>query len=57
MHSAENVLRRAFSKTSGSTPKPETVSVICDPACGSGSLLIDVDEQIGGANFQLFGQR
>ncbi|MBF0155326.1 MAG: type I restriction-modification system subunit M [Magnetococcales bacterium] len=35
---------------------PETGDRICDPACGSGSLLIDVAEQVGGNNFQLFGQ-
>ncbi|MEO5365457.1 MAG: type I restriction-modification system subunit M [Magnetococcus sp. WYHC-3] len=35
---------------------PEAGDRICDPACGSGSLLIDVAEQVGGDNFQLFGQ-
>ena len=29
---------------------------ICDPACGSGSLLIRVAEEIGNQNFALFGQ-
>jgi type I restriction enzyme M protein len=31
-------------------------SKICDPACGSGSLLIKVARQIGTENFSLFGQ-
>jgi len=29
---------------------------ICDPACGSGSLLIRVAEEVGSDNFALFGQ-
>jgi len=29
---------------------------ICDPTCGSGSLLIRVAKEIGSANFALFGQ-
>ncbi len=29
---------------------------ICDPACGSGSLLIKVGQEVGGKNFALFGQ-
>lgn len=35
-------------------PKPG--NTICDPACGSGSLLIRVAKEIGSENFQLFGQ-
>ena len=35
-------------------PKPG--DRICDPACGSGSLLIKVARQIGSDNFSLFGQ-
>jgi type I restriction enzyme M protein len=35
-------------------PKPG--NRICDPACGSGSLLIKVARQIGSDNFSLFGQ-
>jgi type I restriction enzyme M protein len=35
-------------------PKPG--STICDPACGSGSLLIRTAEQIGSDNFALYGQ-
>jgi type I restriction enzyme M protein len=35
-------------------PKPG--SKICDPACGSGSLLIKVARQVGSDNFSIFGQ-
>lgn len=35
-------------------PKPG--NTICDPACGSGSLLIRAAEQVGSENFALFGQ-
>jgi type I restriction enzyme M protein len=35
-------------------PKPGMT--ICDPACGSGSLLIKVAQQIGSNNFSLYGQ-
>lgn len=35
-------------------PKPG--NRICDPACGSGSLLIKVAKQVGNNNFSLYGQ-
>jgi len=35
---------------------PRPGNTICDPACGSGSLLIRVAKQIGSENFQLYGQ-
>ncbi len=35
-------------------PKPG--ETICDPACGSGSLLIRVAREVGGENFSLAGQ-
>ncbi len=35
---------------------PEEGERICDPACGSGSLLIKMAKAIGGRNFALFGQ-
>jgi type I restriction enzyme M protein len=35
-------------------PKPGVT--ICDPACGSGSLLIRIAQQVKGGNFSLFGQ-
>ena len=36
--------------------KAQPGNTICDPACGSGSLLIRVAKEIGSANFALFGQ-
>jgi len=36
--------------------EPQSGDRICDPACGSGSLLIRVARQIGDRNFALFGQ-
>ena len=35
---------------------PQSGMTVCDPACGSGSLLIRVAREIGSANYQLFGQ-
>jgi type I restriction enzyme M protein len=35
---------------------PQTGERICDPACGSGSLLIKCARQVGSSNFSLFGQ-
>jgi len=35
---------------------PREGARICDPACGSGSLLIKVGRQVGSRNFALFGQ-
>jgi type I restriction enzyme M protein len=36
--------------------EPKAGDKICDPACGSGSLLIRVAKEIGNENFALFGQ-
>lgn len=36
--------------------KPKAGDTICDPACGSGSLLIRVAKEIHSDNFALFGQ-
>jgi len=36
--------------------KAQLGDTICDPACGSGSLLIRVAQEIGSPNFALFGQ-
>jgi type I restriction enzyme M protein len=36
--------------------EPKSGDRICDPACGSGSLLIRVARQVGDRNFALFGQ-
>lgn len=35
---------------------PKAGDTICDPACGSGSLLIRAAEEVGSDNFALFGQ-
>ncbi len=35
---------------------PQSGMTVCDPACGSGSLLIRVAREIGSPNYQLFGQ-
>lgn len=35
---------------------PKAGDTICDPACGSGSLLIRVAKEVGSPNFSLFGQ-
>lgn len=36
--------------------RPKTGERICDPACGSGSLLIRIAREIKGADYSLFGQ-
>ena len=43
---------RVLAKLAG--PKPG--DRVCDPACGSGSLLIRAEEEIGSRDFALFGQ-
>ncbi len=35
---------------------PQSGNRICDPTCGSGSLLIKVGRQVGSKNFSLYGQ-
>lgn len=35
---------------------PQAGQTICDPACGSGSLLIRAAQEVGSDNFALFGQ-
>lgn len=35
---------------------PQSGDRICDPTCGSGSLLIKVGNEVGGSNFSLYGQ-
>lgn len=35
---------------------PQPRNRICDPACGSGSLLIKVGKEVGSNNFSLYGQ-
>lgn len=36
--------------------QPKSGNRICDPACGSGSLLIRVADEVGDQNFALYGQ-
>jgi len=36
--------------------QPKAGDTICDPACGSGSLLIRVAKEVGSNNFSIFGQ-
>ena len=35
---------------------PQPGNTICDPACGSGSLLIQASQEVGSENFALYGQ-
>lgn len=35
---------------------PQPGNTICDPACGSGSLLIQAAQEVGSENFALYGQ-
>lgn len=44
------------SKLLASLAAPKAGDRICDPACGSGSLLIRAAEQVGSNNFSLYGQ-
>jgi type I restriction enzyme M protein len=36
--------------------EPQLGNRICDPTCGSGSLLIKVAKEVGGKNYSLYGQ-
>jgi type I restriction enzyme M protein len=44
------------SETLARLVKPSEGDRICDPTCGSGSLLIKASQQVGSKNFSLFGQ-
>jgi type I restriction enzyme M protein len=46
----------AVSRLLAKLAAPEPGDTICDPACGSGSLLIRASEEVGSENFALFGQ-
>jgi type I restriction enzyme M protein len=46
----------AVSRLLASLAAPMPGNTICDPACGSGSLLIRAAEQIGSDNYALYGQ-
>ena len=46
----------AVSRLLAKLAAPEPGSTICDPACGSGSLLIQASQEVGSENFALYGQ-
>ena len=46
----------AVSRLLAGLAAPQPGDIICDPACGSGSLLIRAAEQVGSDNFALYGQ-
>lgn len=46
----------AVSKLLAKLAGPKEGNTICDPACGSGSLLIRAAEEVGSDNFALYGQ-
>ncbi len=47
---------RKVSEVVAKLAHPKSGDRICDPACGSGSLLLRAGEEVGDDNFQLFGQ-
>lgn len=46
----------AVSRLLAKLAAPKAGDTICDPACGSGSLLIMAGEEVGSDNFALYGQ-
>jgi type I restriction enzyme M protein len=44
------------SKLLAKLANPQSGNTICDPACGSGSLLIEAAKEVGDRNFALYGQ-
>jgi type I restriction enzyme M protein len=46
----------AVSKLLAKMAAPKAGDRICDPACGSGSLLIEASQEVGSDNYALFGQ-
>jgi len=46
----------AVSRLLAKLAAPKAGDTICDPACGSGSLLIRAAEEVGSDNFALYGQ-
>ena len=46
----------AVSRLLAGLAAPQPGDTICDPACGSGSLLIRAAEQVGSDNYALYGQ-
>jgi type I restriction enzyme M protein len=47
---------RKVSEVVAKLAHPTSGARICDPACGSGSLLLRAGEEVGDSNYQLFGQ-
>jgi type I restriction enzyme M protein len=47
---------RKVSEVVAKLAHPKSGDRICDPACGSGSLLLRAGEEVSDGNFQLFGQ-
>jgi type I restriction enzyme M protein len=47
---------RKVSEVVAKLAQPRSGDRICDPACGSGSLLLRAGEEVSDGNFQLFGQ-
>jgi len=46
----------AVSRLLAKLAAPRPGNTICDPACGSGSLLIQASQEVGDENFALYGQ-
>lgn len=46
----------AVSRLLAKLAAPQPGNTICDPACGSGSLLIQASQEVGSENFSLYGQ-
>ena len=46
----------AVSRLLAKLAAPKPGDTICDPACGSGSLLIQASQEVGSSNFALYGQ-
>jgi len=47
---------RKVSEVVAKLAAPKAGALICDPACGSGSLLLRAGEEVGSDNFRLYGQ-
>lgn len=47
---------RKVSELVAKLARPQPGDTICDPACGSASLLLRAGEEVGGDNYRLFGQ-
>jgi type I restriction enzyme M protein len=47
---------RKVSELVAKLARPKAGDMICDPACGSASLLLRAGEEVGGNNFRLYGQ-